>query len=98
MSNEIEKTNISFAFGFAMFLICIGLFSYFLNDNNIIKIIAVAFFTFGFMGLGFELQNLGVRAQYFLVSGLPFLPALSVTCCWMACWGNMPSVMWWLLS
>lgn len=36
MSNEIEKTNISFAFGFAMFLICIGLFSYFLNDKIII--------------------------------------------------------------
>ena len=43
------------------------------NDNNIIKIIAVAFFTFGFMGLGFELQNLGLRAQYILVSGFPFL-------------------------
>jgi hypothetical protein len=73
MSNEIEKTNIFFAFGFAMFLICIGLFSYFLNDNNIIKIIAELFFTFGFMGLGFELQNLGLRAQYILVSGFPFL-------------------------
>lgn len=43
------------------------------NDNNIIRIIAVAFFTFGFIGLGFELQNLGLRAQYILVSGFPFL-------------------------
>lgn len=43
------------------------------NDNNIIKIIAVAFFTFGFIGLGFELQNLRLRAQYILVSGFPFL-------------------------
>lgn len=43
------------------------------NDNNIIRIIAVAFFTFGFIGLGFELQNLGLRAQYILVSGSPFL-------------------------
>lgn len=43
------------------------------NDNNIIRIIAVAFFTFGFIGLGFELQNLRLRAQYILVSGFPFL-------------------------
>ena len=43
------------------------------NDNNIIKIIAVAFFTFGFIGLGFELQNLRLRAQHILVSGFPFL-------------------------
>lgn len=43
------------------------------NDNNIIRIIAVAFFTFGFIGLGFELQNLRLRTQYILVSGFPFL-------------------------
>jgi hypothetical protein len=49
------------------------------NDNNIIRIIAVAFFfTFGFIGLGFELQNLRLRAQYILVSGFPFFLLISI--------------------
>ena len=68
-----EKSDVSKSFGIGVFLVVFGLLMAFLHEGLIVMIIGCVIFSFGFFGIGFELEKLGLRSPYILVSGFPFL-------------------------